>query len=171
MGQKEAKVVFFLGLVPDITGAVGQLAVCHILLRRGCGSSFRTRGSSSTSRLWRGSSLSCSAASSSSSALVSRGGQQLLVLSGQNAQGPHPRPSAVFLGATVTESDTAKLSRAGEVHTASFAAHPAAPAFRSIPWVVLLFSSRSGRPGFSKNFRRAAGSGSGMPNSYRLRWH
>ena len=31
-GAEGGKVVFFLCLVPDITGAVGQLAVCHILL-------------------------------------------------------------------------------------------------------------------------------------------
>ena len=163
---ERSKVIVFLGLVPDVAGAVGQLAVGHIFVRRdavhlltAAVQLFHFPPVELVQRfLFR--------VQVRNEGLRLRAGHQLLVLSGQNAQSHAAALSGVFRG----HRHGIQIERAfGAVERIQlFLQHFQLGDLFGLIHRVLLFQSCVGKAAFfQKIFRRVCGSGSGISNSYR----
>ena len=163
-GAEGDKVVFFLSLVPDITGAVGQLAVCHILLGGDAGELpaaaaqlLHLAAVEGVQRLPPGIELlhQCKGLG---------GGHQLLQFTGQNAQSHTPALCRVLGG----HSHSVQIQAVGgavvgvQLLLQSLQRPQLLILFH---WVFLLFQFLVGNAGsFQKKRFRATGSGSGISN-------
>ena len=163
-GAEGGKVVFFLGLVPDITGAVGQLAVCHILLGGDAGELpaaaaqlLHLAAVEGVQRLPPGIEFlhQCKGLG---------GGHQLLQFTGQNAQSHTPALGRVLGG----HGHSVQIQAVGGavVGVQLLLQGLQRPQLLILfHWVFLLFQFLVGNAGsFQKKRFRATGSGSGISN-------
>ena len=166
-GAERSKIIVFLGLVPDIAGAVGQLGVGHILVRRDAGQFPALAAQQLHLALVEGIERAGRRSQFIQQALRLRVGQQLLVLSGQDAESHAPALGGILRGHRHGVQIEGVL-RAGIGVEFLLQCVKAGQSFRLFHRASPFFHSSVGKAGFfQKNLRRACGSGSGISNSYR----